>query len=238
VTAGEHGPSYGTVFHPEPEPAANGERRGPSAELRGLPRRRRPAMLALAIVLIGAGVLGSAAIYARENRTVPVLVVTSPVPAGGILTAAAVGVSSIQAGPGIQTIPGGQLRQVIGLVARTALPSGTLLTASDLTSSLPPGRSQMLVPVEVKQAVLPAYGLAPGDHVLVVPTPVIPGTTTSVAPVLTKPLPALVEQVNPAPNQDGWAVVDLLVPAGSGVALAEQSATGQVGLVVTARGSG
>jgi SAF domain len=238
VSAGEHGPSFGTVFHPEPEPAANGDFRGQPAELRGLPRRRRPAMIALAIVLIGAGVLGSAALYSRENHKVPVLVVTAAVPAGSVLTAADVGTTTIAAGPDVQTIPAGQLPQVIGLVARAPLRPGTLLAASELTSSLPPGHGQVLVAVEVKQAVLPAYGLAAGDHVLVVPTPVVPGSTTSLAQVLLRPMPAIVQQVSPSPNQDGWAVVDLLVPSGSGVKLAQQSATGQIGLIVTSRGSG
>ena len=54
---------FGTVFHPEPEPARNGPAR-PAAhgQLRGLPRRRRPAMIALAAALIGAGILASAAL--------------------------------------------------------------------------------------------------------------------------------------------------------------------------------
>lgn len=237
MSTSEQGPSFGTVFHPEPELAANGELRIPPATLRSLPRRRRPGMVALAIALVGVGVLGSAAIYARENHSYPVLVVTAAVPAGSVLTPADIGTASIQAGPGIQTIPARQLQQVTGLVAATALRPGSLLSPSDLTSSLPPRAGQVLVPVEMKQAMLPVYGLTPGDHVLVVATPVVPGTTSSVAQVLTQPLPAVVQDVRPVPDQDGWAVVDLLVPAASGVALAQQSSTGQIALVITGRAS-
>ena len=83
MTTGDPGPSFGTAYHPEPDLTPNGHRLTASpATLRGLPRRRRPAMIALSVALVGAGIVASAALYQRANHQVPVVVVTAAVPAG------------------------------------------------------------------------------------------------------------------------------------------------------------
>jgi SAF domain len=235
MSGGEQPLGFGTVFHPEPEPVRNGPAATvPPGRLRELPRRRRPAMIALAAALIGAGVLASAVVYQRADHQVPVLLVTQPVPAGSVITSSDIGTASVAAGPGVQVIPARQESQVIGLVAATSLQPGTLLTASELTSKLAPGPGQELVPVPLKPSSLPASGLEPGDQVLAVPTPGS-GSGSSAAPALTAPVPAVVEAVNANTDADGLAVVDLIVAAGYGPALAEQAAAGQIALVVTHR---
>ncbi len=119
-------------------------------------------MIALAVALIGAGVLGGAALFRHVNHQYPVLVVTAAVPAGAVLTAADIGTTTVAAGPGLQVIPARQERQVVGLVAATSLRPGTLLASSDLTTSLPPRAGQVLVPLPLKPSELPASGLAAG----------------------------------------------------------------------------
>jgi hypothetical protein len=237
MSSNDPGLGYGTVYHPEPEPARNGPVPAvPPGQLRGLPRRRRPGMIALAAALIGAGILASAALYHRANHQVPVVVVTKPVPVGEVITSADVGTTTIAAGPGLATIPAGQLSQVVGLVAATSLQPGTLLAPSEVTGKLWPAPGQDLVPVAVKPSGLPASGLAPGDQVLVVATPAAGGNTGSgAAPVLTQPVQATVEAVNTVTDQNGLNVVDLLVPSATGPAVAEQAATGQIALVVIHR---
>jgi hypothetical protein len=237
MSTGEHS-GYGTVYHPGPDAEPNGAPRplGP-AQLRSLPRRRRPAMIALAVALIGAGILGSAALYQRENHQVAVLVVTATVPAGATITAADVGATSVAAGPGVQVIPAAQLHQVIGLVAATALRPGSLLAPAEVTSSRPPGSGQALVPIAIRPSGLPASGLAPGDHITVVPTSSAPGGSGSGAgaSALSNPVPGVVEAVTGAPDQDGFDVVDLLVSTGSAASLAQQAATGDIAVYVTSR---
>src|SRR5262249_52002199 len=201
-------------FHPEPEPARNGPARPPAhGQLRGLPRRRRPAMIALAAALIGAGILASAALYHRENHQVSVVMVTAPVPVGAVITSADVGTTNIAAGPGLATIPARQLSQVVGLVAAASLQPGTLLAPSEVTSKLSPAPGQDLVPVAVKPAGLPASGLAPGDQVLVVATPAAAGGSGSgAAPGLTQPVSATVQAVDTATDQNGPAGLGPLRP--------------------------
>jgi hypothetical protein len=240
VSGGEPIPGIGTVYHPEPEPAPNGP--VPAAgrgQLRALPRRRRPGMIALAVALVGVGILASAALYQRADHQVPVLLVVTPVPVGSTITAADIGTTTVAAGPGLKDIPARELQQVIGLVAATSLRPGTLLASSELTSSLPPAPGQVLVPVALRPSALPASGLAPGDHVDVVATPGAQGQSgSSTAPVLVSPVPAIVEAVDLVTDEDGFDEVDLLVQGSFGPAVAKQASTGQFALIVTSRGSG
>ncbi len=236
MTTGQPTPGFGTAFHPETGLAPNGSGGTPQlGQLRGLPRRRRPAMIALSVALVGAGVLVSAGLYQRANHQVPVVLVTAPVPAGARITAADLGTTTVVAGPGVQVIPGRQLQQVIGEIAATALRPGTLLAASELTTAQPPAGGQVLVPVPVKPSELPASGLFPGDQVLAVATP--GSGSAAAAPVLTHPVAGLVQKVRAVPDQDGLDEVDLLVPAGQGTAVAQQAATGAIALIVTRRSS-
>ena len=236
MSSSDPGLGFGTVYHPEPEPTRNGPVPAvPPGQLRGLPRRRRPGMIALAAALIGVGILASAALYHRTDHQAPVLLVTAPVAAGSVITSNDVGTTSVAAGPGVQVIPARQLSQVIGLVAATSLRPGTLLASSELTTKLAPAPGQVLVPVAVKPSALPASGLGPGDQVLVLATPAAGGSGSGAAPVLTHPVPAVVEAVDTATDQDGDDVVDLLVPASLGPSVADQAATGQIALIVTHR---
>ena len=233
-----HAPAlgFGTFFHPEPEPTPNGPvRAGTPGQLRGLPRRRRPGMIALAAALVGVGILGSAELYHRADHQVPVLLVIAQVPAGSVITANDIGTATVAAGPGVQDIPARQLSQVIGLIAATTLQKGTLLAPAELTGKLAPAPGQDLVPVALKPSALPASGLAPGDQVLAIATPASGGSGSGAAAVLTQPVPAVVEAVQTLTDQSGQAVVDLLVPASLGPAVAQQAATGQIALVVTHR---
>jgi hypothetical protein len=239
VSGSQPGGGFGTVYHPEPDPAP-GSNGGPVriGQLRPLPRRRRPGMIFLAVALIGAGVLGGAALFQHVNHQVPVLMLIRDVPAGSPVTAADLDTTSVTTSPSVRVVPARQESQVIGLIAETDLPPGTLLAGSELTSSLPPAAGQVLVPVPVKPSGLPASGLVSGDHLLVVPAPGAQGGSASAAagPALpVRPIPGVVEAVSQGPDQDGLEVVDLLVQSASGPALARETATGDFVLVVTSR---
>ncbi len=237
-------PAVGTAFFPEHDIAVNGTGlasvAGPvPGRLRGLPRRRRPAMVALAVAMVGAGVLVSAAVYQQADHQVSVVMVTQPVPAGASISSGDLGTARVTVGSGIRVIPASQLGQVAGEIAAVALRPATLLAPSELTSAQPPAPGQELVPASLKSSELPASGLFPGDHVLIIATPGDQGQAGSSAgpPSLTAPVPAVVEAVNDEPDSTGLDVVDLLVSDGSGTAVADQVSTGQFALIVTKRGS-
>ena len=230
-------PAIGTAYHPATDALPNGTagRHGQAVALARLPRRRRPGMIALAVAMIGAGIVASTAVYSATNHRVPVLVVQASVPAGALIRASDLATASVSAGPGVQFIPAAQLRQVVGQVAGTALHPGMLLTAAELAVTRPPGYGQVLVPLPVRPAALPASGLQTGDHVLVVATPGDQGQAGAViAPALSVPVAGVVEAVAAA-GPDGFGVVDVLVPTRNGADLAAQASTGQFALIVTKR---
>jgi hypothetical protein len=237
-------PAVGTAYFPEPDIAPNGS--GPASpagaapgRLRGLPRRRRPAMIALAVAMAGAGVVVSAAVYQQADHQVAVVIVTQPVPAGAVIRAGDLGTTRLSVGGGIRVIPASQLGQVAGEIAAVALRPATLLAPSELTTAQPPAAGQELVPASLKSSELPASGLFPGDHVLVVATPGDQGQAgVSTGPAsLSSPVPAVVEAVSAVPDSAGLDVVDLLVSDASAAAVADQVSTGQFALIVTKRGS-
>jgi hypothetical protein len=194
-------------------------------------------MIALALAMVGLGVLASAAIYTQTNTRVPVLIVTADVPAGTVINASAVGTADVSVGPGVALIPASQLSQVVGQVAGTTLHPGMLLTASELTALRPPKPGQELVPLPFKPSMLPASGIGTGDEVLIVATPGDQGQSGSstATPALSSPVAGVVEAVDLVPDQDGYDVVDVLVARASADALAAQASTGQIALIVTKR---
>ena len=235
----------GTAYFPDADlPSSNGKvtnhagSPGPAGRLRGLPRRRRPAMITLAVAMAGAGVLASTAVYERTDREVPVVMVTAAVPAGAVISATDVATADVFVPSGVHVIPGTQLGQVAGQTAAVALTPGTLLAPADLTSAQPPGPGQVLVAVPVKPESLPASGLQPGDRVLIAATPGDQGQSgnSSQAASLQSPVAGTVEAVNTVTDQDGFDVVDVLIPAPFGLSVAAQASTGQVALIVTKRG--
>ena len=60
-------------------------------------------MIALAVALVGAGILASAALYKRADHQVPVIMVIAPVPAGSVITSADLGTTTIAAGRACRT---------------------------------------------------------------------------------------------------------------------------------------
>jgi hypothetical protein len=231
----------GTAYFPDADvPPTNGHVSPPSpvGQLRGLPRRRRPAMIALAVAMAGAGVLVSAAVYQRTDHLVPVVMVTAAVPAGAVIGPADVATTDVTVASGVHVIPGAQLGQVAGQVAAVTLSPGTLLAPADLAAAQAPRAGQDLIAVPVKPESLPASGLQPGDRVLIVATPGDQGQSgnSSQPPSLQSPVPGVVEAVNAVTDQDGFDVVDVLVQASSGTPVADQASTGQFALIVTKRG--
>jgi hypothetical protein len=229
----------GTAYHPEIEPEFNGSRHRSyaSGQLAKLPRRRRPGMIALAVALVGAGVLASAALYSATSLRVPVLVITADVPPGGVISASDIGTANVSVSPGVQVIPARQMSQVVGQIAGTALHPGMLLAASELATTRPPAPGEVLVALPIKPSFLPASGIGAGDHVLIEATPGAQGQSGSSggsAPLATT-VAGVVEAVNLVPDSDGFDVVDVLVARSSGGAVAAQASTGQVALIITKR---
>ena len=107
------------------------------------PRERRPALAALAVLLIvgGAAIAGLLALRADDRDSV--LVLREAVSAGQPLTADQLTTAPVSL-EGLPSIPESEQAQIEGTYAATALPAGTVLTQDMLTPTRPaagrPGR--------------------------------------------------------------------------------------------------
>ncbi len=225
--------STATAPTPATTPAAGPPR------LLALPRRRRPAFVALAVALLaGGGGLGAAMIAAIDSRT-PVLAIARPVPPGAVLTSADLTRARVAADPALNPVPAGELSSVVGRRAAVPLRPGTLLTRDGITTEMAPAAGQQLLGVALKPGQLPARGAGPGARVLLVTTPGggDPAGGRSGTPVAEVRIPATVHAVT-TPAGGGAVIVDLLVGDRDATAAAQAASTGNIALLVQPAGSG
>ncbi|MEV6206694.1 SAF domain-containing protein [Kitasatospora sp. NPDC051914] len=195
-------------------------------------RRRRPAVLAMAVALIAAGGLGGAALYTSSGQRIAVLALARDVPMGQTITADDLVVAHIAGDPALRPLDARDRARTVGLRATTDLKRGALLLKADLTAdpALQPG--QQVVGLAAKRTQLPATRLQSGLQVLVVFTP----DAKSDQPAVRTPetLSAVVVGVGKV-DTDGSQVVDVAVPAGDGPRLAGWVATGRFQVILAPR---
>src|SRR5579862_9143935 len=132
--------------------------------------RRRQLPLAVVGVLVVVGcALAFAEVSLRTGRGEEVLVVSQPLAAGQVVTAADLRAVKLSApGGAVADVPAGDEQAVVGQPAATALSEGSVLTRSDLGSGAGVGADSDVVAVALKPGAYPP-DLAPGDRVQVVP---------------------------------------------------------------------
>jgi hypothetical protein len=140
------------------------------SRLPGPVRERRPALAALAVLLILGGALASGLIALRSGERSDYLVLRADVAPGERISASDLGVARI-AGTGASAIAASRRDQVIGQFARARLFGGTLITPDMLSSGslVPPGAA--VVGLVLSPDRRPAGGLDRGDIVSVYTVP-------------------------------------------------------------------
>ncbi|WP_297782117.1 SAF domain-containing protein [Aeromicrobium sp.] len=130
------------------------------------PRRRRPALAALAVLLIVGGAALAGLLALRLDSREPVLILKQDVSAGAKITADMLGTTPV-ASEGLALVPESQADSVIGTYARSALSKGQLLDTTVLTTAEPFGTNQVQVGVPLVDGQIPP-GLRSGDEVRIV----------------------------------------------------------------------
>ncbi|MFF2655863.1 SAF domain-containing protein [Kitasatospora sp. NPDC058032] len=188
-------------------------------------RRRRPAVLAMAVALIAAGGLGGAVLYNSTGQRVAVLALARDVPWGQVLSESDLVVVRIASDPALKPLDAADRTKAIGMRATTDLHRGGLLTKSDLAQSLVLNPGQLLVGVSARRTQLPATRLQSGQPVIIVYTPDGSRAETLAATVYT------VGRV----DTDGSQVFDAVVDQADAGKLAAWVATGRIQVVVAPR---
>jgi hypothetical protein len=128
------------------------------------PRERRPALAALAVLLIVGGALASVTLVLRSSQTVPAIGVARHVARGQRIPPAALRQVQV-ARTGVEYVPWAQRDQVVRYYAATALVPGSLLAHRQVSTSRMVGAGEVVVGLALKPGQLPAGQLRPGDTV-------------------------------------------------------------------------
>lgn len=142
-----------------PEPTAPAGRRLPSA-----PRERKPALAALAVVLVVGGALLAALLIAGAGHKTGAIEISQTVGQGQKIPLGAMQEVQITSGSGIDYVPWNEASQVARTYAATMLPAGTLLTPQMTTSTNNLANGMTVVGLALKDGQLPD-GLQVGDRV-------------------------------------------------------------------------
>ncbi len=132
------------------------------------PRQRRPALAALALLLIVGGALVAGLLAVRMDSRVPVLVAAQDIEPGAMITEEDLKVSRV-ASEGLDLIPEEFADEVVGSYATSGITANTLLDVRMVSSEdpVPDGRAVVSVPLDGKLA---PGRVASGDLVQVVRT--------------------------------------------------------------------
>ncbi len=214
------------------EPTAPRARRLP-----GAPRERRPALAALAVLLILGGALGAGFLVIQSGKRVAAIEVSAPVGAGQPIPLSAMRQVQIAAGTGLGYVPWDEAAQVARFSAVSAIPPGTLLTRA---MAAPAGASlagKAVLGLALKDGQLPR-GLADGDHIDIYQVSDAQETCPGTSGALLAAGAVVLSVAAPAATSGSSAQADVQValnPADAGP-VACNAANGAVGIAVLPAG--
>lgn len=174
--------------------------------------RRKPMLIAAAIVvLVVAALLGRVA-YTSINHTESVVALRDTVTRGEVIEAKDLTTAQVAADPNVRTVPAGDT-SAVGKRAAFDLVAGTTLTPDSTTESLVPRKERSIVGALLKPGMGPAGGLEPGTPVRLIVVADPSNTSTGSAANGQ-------QQDAPAPDPvPGTVIASSDAPDGSGVRL-------------------
>lgn len=202
------------------------------------PARGRWIWVAACGVVAIVAMLGVAAAVTSVSDRQHVLAVAHDVPAGAKLKKSDLVVADVADDPALKPVSADRRQDLVGRYTTVGLRAGSLLTGSQTSRHNGLSAGKQMVGVEAKRGQLPAKALAPGDKVLVVPTPGKDGAVSSSSSGSSgsgdkggdDPITGTVASVSGA-DASGAVVVNLAVSNVDGTELATRAASGDVALV-------
>ncbi|MHA3700755.1 SAF domain-containing protein [Jatrophihabitans sp. YIM 134969] len=196
-------------------------------------RERRPAYIALAVVLIVGLAAVGAYFYTQAGRKTPVVEVVNHIAAGHPITRS--DLTTVDVAGAVTAIGGDSLESLVGQRAAVELLAHTLLQRAMVTDAPTLNEAQAQVGVQVKPGQIPADGLSAGDAVEVLQLPAQAGAssggTTSAVSAVVIVDDATVYATAPDPSQSGGTLLTLVVPRSDVAAIATASNASLIALV-------
>jgi hypothetical protein len=199
---------------------------------------RNVPLIAIGVLLVVGCALGFSTAWLRAGGRQQVLVVTTNLSAGQVLTSSDLRTAQLSTGSGLSPVPASDVADVVGRPVAFPLAPGSLLTDTDLGPAALPPSGQAVVGLALKPGQYPP-DIAAGAQVLVV----IDGSNTSGSSTSSgsssadAPIPATVIGIDapPADSSDS-AVVSVQLAEGNGAAVASAGSAGNVALVMVSAG--
>jgi Flp pilus assembly protein CpaB len=220
----------------------------PTDRLPAPPQQRRPALAALAVLLIVGGTALAGLLAVRMDERVPVVVAARDIPVGTELTREDL-TTALIASDGIATIPGPALDQLIGQYTNRALSRKQLLDATlvDRQGFLRDGTVAVGVPMVSGR--VPAQGLQVGDVVQVLRVPkdataaadgkgaILSNRAVISQTTLQSGESRLTGENEGTTMQEGNQAATVLVTTAESAAVARAAAANEISLVLVERGT-
>lgn len=216
------------------EPTAPGARRLP-----GRRRERRPALAALAVLLILGGALATGFLVLRSGQRVAAIEISAPIGAGQRIPPGALQQVQIAADSGLDYVPWAEASQVTRFFTVSAIPAGTLLTRAMVAGTGASVTGKAVLGLALKDGQLPR-GLQDGDHVAIFQVSDAQETCPGGSGGLLTTNALVLAVGAPAATSGSQAQADVEVavnPADAG-AVACNAANGIVGIAVLPAGGG
>ncbi|GAA2028605.1 hypothetical protein GCM10009740_17790 [Terrabacter terrae] len=188
-------------------------------------------MVVASVAAVCLGALLGAWAWTSTSNTHDVVAVRATIARGETIDRADLMTVQVGVDPGLRTVAGGSLNDLVGQRAAMDMAAGSLVTAESVTRSVIPPSGQSVVGVALPRSLMPGEPVQAGDTVRIVATPGAQGEVTEGRPV---EVTATVVGLHPGAEQDK-TVVSVMVPKDEAGELAARAATGRVVLVLDSR---
>ena len=218
-----------TDQQPWAEPTAPGGRRLPSA-----PRERKPALAALAVLLVALGAVAAGLLVINAGHRVAAVEIVQQVGQGEQIPASAIREVEISSDTGLDYVAWQYAGRVAGVYAATEIPAGTLLTEAMTSSTNNLAAGKVEVGLSLKAGQVPG-NLLIGDTVEAFPVGTGSGCGTSAnvsstgVPIATGTVASLSGSASETGNNAG---VTLAVPSADAGPLACYASAGDVAITL------
>jgi hypothetical protein len=195
-----------------PQPTTPTGRRVPSA-----PRERKPALAALAVLLILGGALGAGFLVLQSGKRVAAIEISQQIGVGQQIPLSAMQEVQIASGAGLSYVPWSEASQVAQFYAATAIPPRTLLTNAMVGRAGNVTAGKAVLGLSLKDGQVPAQ-LQVGDHVNIYQVSDAPETCPGSSGSMLARDAVVLDITNPASSSSS-AVADVRVavdPASAG----------------------
>lgn len=201
------------------------------------PRERKPAMAALAVLLIVGGALVSAYLVTMSGQRVPVIRIAQPVAAGQRIPISAIQEVRISAS-GLDTIPWADRGRVAQTFATVNLVPGALLTNGMIGTDASVAKGTVVVGLALKPGQLPAGGVRAGDRVALYSVAGQNGQSGGPAGAVLAPVATVYDVVRAGRGdvESDQVQVSVAVPTGQAGAVTQAASAGAVAVALLAPG--